>query len=1004
MFSLLTSSYRTIFKKEKSTMFKSYGKKRRIRLILTFAAYICCALFVIVEACLPGKISANQSNTVGGGIADIINGNAEDQTVIIPPASLEITNKNIADLTVGDTYQLETKILPENCSFESLSYQSNNPQCVDVDEKGKITAKKEGQGTITCYSTSYPDIKDSFSLTIHNIKETKITSTIENATLGNDGIYDLECNRTYTIKTVFTPNNTTDKKLTYQSDCTDNSIAISEGVIRTNSITEKPLTITITSVQGLTNTIKVKVHENQVNIIPLTKISISKADYVQSVGESVAIGSKKPYQVTFEPSNATYKTFTIEVSDPTIASVSGTKITGKKNGTTELTISSVKYPELKDTRIIQIDMVRLSLIKSIYLNHSSAPIRNIGATGTLSYQGASPSNASAVRGKKADHISYQSLDSTIASVNATGKVKALKEGTTTINRLFYNTKEDKDNHSTPAVTKSIKVKVNAQTLSEIKDFSLKNNLSESDNDALVLYSNKSYNLTSGIRVDKLYDKNGKEITDTESKALSFAIDSAYPEEEKKNRKLTNGIFIATSSSPCRVTFKVTHESSKVSKYISYIIFNDRTIKDSLSGLVSEDKTYDTFEGASYPTFSQKVSLSVSDRDTLTIDSADEITYQFTLETKENTLCSLLSHTSDSITIKGRDEGERKVLITPCFQGHVYTGNSKILRVSIRHRYLKSLSLKLYDTSQKEISLPSQKEGEVSLTRIKGEKVTYKLIRNPKDYTIENIQITNSDPNSITVKGSTITGKNIGKSSITFLDSASMCKVTLSLSIVNKTEFTSTPFTLSQSHLSYDKEKNIYHIENGTTAKIKTNFVKGSTYKKVQYTSSDKDILQVGNDGKITPLKAGEATITALVDDQNTIHLAYKVNIIVDKKGVIRNRRDFFLKVRKMIGHFGAFLITGICSTLFYLLLVKEKKQHLIFVPVNFVQGFLLAGLTELIQLFVPGRSGLFSDVRIDYIGFLFSAVTITLLYFLIPLIIKGVKILLEKHKEKKAEK
>ena len=294
------------------------------------------------------------------------------------------------------------------------------------------------------------------------------------------------------------------------------------------------------------------------------------------------------------------------------------------------------------------------------------------------------------------------------------------------------------------------------------------------------------------------------------------------------------------------------------------------------------------------------------------------------------------------------------------------------------------------------------KGTISLEFTKGEKITYQLLKSPENYTKENIRIQNSNSEAVIVKDGVITRKNIGTSTIVFEDRCSENKITLNLYVVNKSAFAEKPFTLKQTYLSYDKEKNVYHIQNGTSAKITTNFSKDSTYKTVAYQSSNREILQIGNDGNITPLKIGECKITATVDDGNTIHRSYSIDIVVDKKGIINNRKSFLAKLRKGLGHFGAFLITGICSTLFYLFLAKRRKQHLYLVPINFVQGFALAGLTELIQLFVPGRCGAFSDVRIDYIGFLFSSVSITLLFFLIPFIIKLVKYLIEKQKSKKA--
>ena len=83
-------------------------------------------------------------------------------------------------------------------------------------------------------------------------------------------------------------------------------------------------------------------------------------------------------------------------------------------------------------------------------------------------------------------------------------------------------------------------------------------------------------------------------------------------------------------------------------------------------------------------------------------------------------------------------------------------------------------------------------------------------------------------------------------------------------------------------------------------------------------------------------------------------------------------------MRKAIGHFGAFLVLGIFSTFTYMLYIKRKKWDNVII-INMVQGFILAALTEYIQTFVPGRSGLLSDVLIDYLGFLISFIILTIL-------------------------
>lgn len=89
-------------------------------------------------------------------------------------------------------------------------------------------------------------------------------------------------------------------------------------------------------------------------------------------------------------------------------------------------------------------------------------------------------------------------------------------------------------------------------------------------------------------------------------------------------------------------------------------------------------------------------------------------------------------------------------------------------------------------------------------------------------------------------------------------------------------------------------------------------------------------------------------------------------------------------MRKVLGHFSTFLLLGVFSTFTYMLWFKDEKWKWS-IPVNFAQGLAVAALTEGIQLLVPGRAGLLSDVGIDYGGFIISALTITIIMVVVYL-------------------
>lgn len=76
--------------------------------------------------------------------------------------------------------------------------------------------------------------------------------------------------------------------------------------------------------------------------------------------------------------------------------------------------------------------------------------------------------------------------------------------------------------------------------------------------------------------------------------------------------------------------------------------------------------------------------------------------------------------------------------------------------------------------------------------------------------------------------------------------------------------------------------------------------------------------------------------------------------------------------RKLVGHFGLFLISGLLTSWSIHLISKYIKKYQFWFGITFSLffGLFLAGLTELIQRFVPGRSGEITDVLIDYGGYL----------------------------------
>ena len=113
-----------------------------------------------------------------------------------------------------------------------------------------------------------------------------------------------------------------------------------------------------------------------------------------------------------------------------------------------------------------------------------------------------------------------------------------------------------------------------------------------------------------------------------------------------------------------------------------------------------------------------------------------------------------------------------------------------------------------------------------------------------------------------------------------------------------------------------------------------------------------------------------------------------MNIINGIRGntINESNYDIFSNIiRKLVGHFGLFVISGLFSSLSIYYWLKDLKWYRFYfgIIISFAFGFLLASLTEIIQLNVPNRSGEFTDVLIDSSGYLLGLGIIVLILFLV---------------------
>lgn len=90
---------------------------------------------------------------------------------------LKIANP-IQSLEVGKSYDLDTKVIPEDARDKTLIYESSNPDAIVVSFSGRLTAKERGVAEITVTSQNNPDAVQ--KMTIHSYYE------LQNASVDGD--------------------------------------------------------------------------------------------------------------------------------------------------------------------------------------------------------------------------------------------------------------------------------------------------------------------------------------------------------------------------------------------------------------------------------------------------------------------------------------------------------------------------------------------------------------------------------------------------------------------------------------------------------------------------------------------------------------------------------------------------------------------------------------------------------------------------------------------------
>lgn len=221
---------------------------------------------------------------------------------------------------------------------------------------------------------------------------------------------DIDVGDTVDLTAIVTPDDATDKSLEWNSS--DSSIVSVNEYGKIKALKEGSATITATSVDDPSLSASIKINAK---VVPMAELTLDK------ISDACEPEAEIKLTATYAPGNTTYTDLKWETSDDKVATVDNEgKVIAVAPGTATITVSSVAQPEIKAEFVITVK----HFVTGIKLNKETLTLTQ-GKSETLTAT-VLPENATDKEFK------WISSDNSVASVDETGKVSALKPGTVVI--------------------------------------------------------------------------------------------------------------------------------------------------------------------------------------------------------------------------------------------------------------------------------------------------------------------------------------------------------------------------------------------------------------------------------------------------------------------------------------------------------------------------------------------------------------------------------------------
>lgn len=196
----------------------------------------------LVTAVSAGSATITAKANDGSGVSASCNITVQKPVVLVTSVTLSETS---ATLLVGDTFQLEATVSPEDATDSSLTWTSSKPSVATVNANGLVTAVAEGTVTITAKANDASGKSASCTITVEK------AAVLVGEIVLDQTVAELEVGNTLQLTASVLPADADDATVTWSSSDETLAIVSASGLVEALAVGEVVITATANDESGV---------------------------------------------------------------------------------------------------------------------------------------------------------------------------------------------------------------------------------------------------------------------------------------------------------------------------------------------------------------------------------------------------------------------------------------------------------------------------------------------------------------------------------------------------------------------------------------------------------------------------------------------------------------------------------------------------------------------------------------------------------------------------------